>query len=164
MIGDEMRKLRLISCLILGTLLCSLLAPVTSAATTFTADLDLYRARDKTTSAAARELMAYVTAELPVARSLRKAAAQSPLLSRTYRIVLDQVNRATRRIVRDQHASDRLLTDVLALAGENRSEAAWILLKRGAAGQERFLTTITRTRPLVVRCKLLHAQLMRKGG
>ena len=164
MIGDEMRKLRLISCLILGTLLCSLLAPVTSAATTFAADLDLYRTHSKTTLDAAHELAAYVTAEVLFVHSLKGAMPKDRLLVRTYRIVLDQVNRATRRIVRDQHASDRLLTDVLALAGEKRSEAAWILLKRGAAGQERFLTTITRTRPLVVRCKLLHAQLIRKGG
>lgn len=159
-----MRKLRLISCLIVGMLCCSLLAPVASAATTFTADLSLYRTRNKTTSDAARDLAAYVTTELFFARSLKRIAPQSPVLVRTYLIALDQVDSAIRRIVRDQRASDRVLADVLALAGERRIEAAWIILKRGAAGQERFLTTITRTRLLVARCKLLHAQLTRMGG
>ena len=189
-----MRRLRLISCLIVGLLCCSLLAPVasaastftadldlyrtnnkttsdaareletyvTAAASTFTADLDLYRTHNKTTSDAARELAAYVTAELLFARSLKRTAPQSRLLARTYLIALDQVNSATRRIVRDQHTSDHLLADVLALAGEKRIEAAWIVLKRGTKGQERFLTTITRTCLLVARCKLLHTQ--RKGG
>jgi len=157
-----MRRLRLISCLIVGMLCGSLLAPIAGAASTFTADLSLYRIRNKTTSDAAREMAAYVTSELLFARSLKRIAPQSPVLVRTYLIALDQVNSATRRIVRDQHTSDRLLADVLALAGEKSIEAAWILLKRGTAGQERFLTTITRTRLLVARCKLLHAQ--RKGG
>jgi hypothetical protein len=159
-----MRSLRLISGLIVGMLCCSLLAPAAGAASTFTADLDLYRTNNKTTSDTARELAAYVTAELLFARPLKKTTRQSPLLVRTYLIALDQVNRSTRRIVRDQHASDRLLADILALAGEKRIEAAWILLKRGTAGQERFLTTITQTRLLVARCKLLHAQLTRMGG
>ena len=164
--GDVMRRLRLISCLIVGLLCCSLLAPVAAAASTFTADLDLYRTHNKThnktTSDAARELAAYVTAELLFARSLKRTAPQSRLLARTYLIALDQVNSATRRIVRDQHTSDHLLADVLALAAEKRIEAAWIVLKRGTKGQERFLTTITRTCLLVARCKLLHTQ--RKGG
>jgi len=159
-----MRSLRLISGLIVGMLCCSLLAPAAGAASTFTADLDLYRTNNKTTSDTARELAAYVTAEVLFARPLKKTTRQSPLLVRTYLIALDQVNRSTRRIVRDQHASDRLLADILALAGEKRIEAAWILLKRGTAGQERFLTTITQTRLLVARCKLLHAQLTRMGG
>jgi hypothetical protein len=164
MMGDVMRRLRLISCLIVGMLCCSLLAPVASAALTFTADLSLYSTSNKTTSDAARELAAYVTAELLFARSLKRTAPQSRLLARTYLIALDQVNSATRRIVRDQRASDRVLADVLALAGEKRIEAAWIVLKRGAAGQQRFLATITRTRLLAARCKLLHAQLTRMGG
>jgi hypothetical protein len=164
MTGDVMRRLRLISCLIMCMLCCSLLAPAAGAASTFTADLDLYRTHNKTTSDAARELAAYVTTELLFARSLKGTAPQYPLLVRTYLIALDQVNSATRRIVRDQHASDRLLADVLALAGEKRVEAAWILLKRGTAGQERFLTTITRAHLLVARCKALHGQLMRMGG
>jgi hypothetical protein len=159
-----MRSLRLISGLIVGMLCCSLLAPAAGAASTFTADLDLYRTNNKTTSDTARELTAYVTAELLFARSLKKTTRESPLLVRTYLIALDQLNRSTRRIVRDQHASDRLLADILALAGEKRVEAAWILLKRGTAGQQRFLTTITQTRLLVARCKLLHAQLTRMGG
>lgn len=164
MMGDVMRRLRLISCLIVGMLCCSLLAPVASAALTFTADLSLYSTSNKTTSDAARELAVYVTAELLFARSLKRIAPQSPVLVRTYLIALDQVDSATRRIVRDQRASDSVLADVLALAGEKRIEAAWIVLKRGAAGQQRFLATITRTRLLVARCKLLHAQLTRMGG
>lgn len=159
-----MRKLRLISCLIVGLLCCSLLVPVASAASTFTADLDLYGTHNKTTSDAARELAAYVTAELLFARSFRGAMPQYRLLVRTYLTTLDQVNSATRRVARDQHASARLLADVLALATEKRVEPAWILLKRGTAGQERFLTTIKRTRLLVARCKLLHTQLTRMGG
>ena len=159
-----MRKLRLISCLIVGLLCCSLLAPVASAALTFTADLDLYRTNNKTTSDAARELAAYVTAELLFARSLRETAPQYRLLVHTYLTALDQVNSATRRVVLDQHASTRVLADVLVLATEKHVEAAWILLKRGTAGQERFLTTIRRTRLLVARCKLLHTQLTQMGG
>jgi hypothetical protein len=159
-----MRKLKLISCLIVGLLCCSLLAPVASAASTFTADLDLYRTHNKTTSDAAHELAAYVTAELLFAHSLKGTTPQYRLLVRTYLTALDQVNSAARRVARDQHASDRLLTDALALAAEKRVEAAWILLKRGTAGQARFLTTITRTRLLVVRCKFLHTQLTQMGG
>jgi len=159
-----MRKLKLISCLIVVLLCCSLLAPVVSAASTFTADLDLYRTHNKTTLDTAHELAAYVTAEVLFAQSLKGTTPQYRLLVRTYLTALDQVNSATRRVVRDQHASDRLLTDVLALATEKRVEAAWILLKRGTAGQARFLTTITRARLLVVRCKLLHTQLAQTGG
>jgi hypothetical protein len=159
-----MRTLRPISCLIVGILCCSLLAPAAGAASTFTADLVRYRTNNEATSDAARELAVYVTAEVPFLRSLKKTAGQSPILVRAYRIALDQVDRAVRRIVRDQRASDRLLADVLALAGEKRTEAAWILLKRGAAGQERFLATIARTRLLVDKCKALHAQLTRMGG
>jgi len=126
-----MRKLKLISCLIVVLLCCSLLAPVVSAASTFTADLDLYRTHNKTTLDTAHELAAYVTAEVLFAQSLKGTTPQYRLLVRTYLTALDQVNSATRRVVRDQHASDRLLTDVLALATEKRVEAAWILLKRG---------------------------------
>jgi hypothetical protein len=159
-----MRTPRLISCLIVGILCCSLLAPVAGATSTFTADLALYRTNNKATSDAARELATYVTTEVLFSRSLKKPARQAPVLVRTYRIALDQVVRANRRVARDQRVSDRLLADVLALAGEKRIEAAWILLKRGAAGQERFLTTIARTRLLVDRCRALHAQLTRMGG
>jgi hypothetical protein len=159
-----MRTLRLISCLIVGILCCSLLAPAVSAASTFTADLVRYRTNNKTTSDAARELAVSIAAEVPFLRALKKTAGQSPILVRAYRIALDQVNSAVRRIVRDQRASDRLLADVLALAGEKRTEAAWVLLKRGAAGQERFLATIARTRLLVDKCKALRAQLTRTGG
>jgi len=163
MAGDVMRRLRLISCLIVGMLCGSLLVPIVSAASTFTADLSLYRTRNKTTSDAAREMAAYVTSELLFARSLKRTAPQYRLLVHTYLTALDQVNSATRRVARDQHASTRLLADVLALAAEKHVEAAWILLKRGTAGQERFLTTITRTRLLVARCELLHAQLTGMG-
>jgi len=159
-----MRKLKLISCLIVGLLCCSLLAPVASAASTFTADLNLYRTHNKTTLDTAHELAAYVTTEVLFAHSLKGTASQYRLLDRAYLTALNRVNSATRRIVRDQRASDRLLADVVALAGEKRIEAAWIVLKRGTAGQERFLTTITRTRLLVERCKLLHTQLTRMGG
>ncbi len=159
-----MRKLKLISCLIVGLLCCSLLTPVANAASTFAADLDLYTSGNKITSDAAHELAAYVTAELLFARSVKGTTPQYRLLVRTYLTALDQVNSATRRIVRDQHTSDRLLADVLALAGDKSIEAAWILLKRGTAGQERFLTTITRTRLLVAKCELLHTQLTGMGG
>jgi len=159
-----MRKLKLISCLIVGLLCCSLLAPVASAASTFTADLDLYRTHNKTTSDAAHELAAYVTAELLFARSVKGTRPQYRLLARTYLTALDQVNSATRRVARDQHTSDCLLADILALAAEKHVEAAWILLKRGTAGQERFLTTITRTGLLVARCNVLHTQLTGMGG
>jgi uncharacterized membrane-anchored protein len=162
--GDVVRRLKLISCLIVGMLCCSLLAPVAGAASTFTADLNLYRTHNNTTSDAARELAAYVTTELLFARSLKGTALPYRLLVRAYLTALDQVGSATRRVVRDQRASDRVLADVLVLAGEKRIEAAWVLLKRGAAGQERFLTTITRTRLLVARCKLVHTQLTRMGG
>ncbi|HWQ22303.1 MAG TPA: hypothetical protein VN478_06220, partial [Clostridia bacterium] len=134
-----MRKLRLISCLVVVMVCCSLLAPVVDAATTFAADLDLYKTNIKTTSDAVRDLTAYVAAERLFARSLKRPTAQLRVLVRSYLTVLDQVDSSTRRIVRDQRASDRLLADVLALAHGKRVEAAWIVLKRGAAGQERFL-------------------------
>ena len=159
-----MRKLRLISCLIVALMCCSLLTPVANAASTFAADLDLYTSRNKATSDAAHGLTTYVTAELLFAHALKGTTPQYRLLDRAYLTVLDQVNSATRRVARDQHTSDRLLADVLALAAEKHVEAAWILLKRGTAGQERFLTTITRTRLLVARCELLHAQLTGMGG
>ena len=159
-----MRKLRLISCLIVALMCCSLLTPVANAASTFAADLDLYTSRNKTTSDAAHELATYVTAELLFAHTLKGTAPQYRLLDRAYLTALNQVNSATRRVVRDQRASDRLLADVLALAAGKRVQAAWILLKRGTAGQDRFLTTITRTRLLVAKCKTLHTQLTWTGG
>ncbi len=164
MTGDVMRRLRLISCVIVTMLFCPLLAPVAGAASTFAADLNLYETNNKTTSDAARELTAYVTGELLFARSLGSIARQYLLLVRDYRVALNQVNSATRRIVRDQRASDRLLTDVRALVGERHAEAAWIILKRGASGQGRFLTTIAKARLLVTRCNLLHAELTQMGG
>ncbi len=159
-----MRKLRLISCLIVALMCCSLLTPVANAASTFAADLDLYTSRNKTTLDAAHELATYVTAELVFARTLKGATPQHRLLDRAYLTALNQVNSATRRVVRDQRASDRLLADVLALAAGKRVQAAWILLKRGTAGQDRFLTTITRTRLLVAKCKVLHVQLTWTGA
>ena len=159
-----MRTLRLVSCLIVVMLCCSLLAPAAGAASTFTADLVRYKINNKVTSDDARELAVYSAAEVPFLRSLRKTAGQSPILVRAYRIALGQLESAVRRIVRDQRTSDRLLADVLALAGEKRTEVAWVLLKRGAAGQERFRATISRTRLLVDKCKALHAQLTRVGG
>jgi hypothetical protein len=162
--GDVMRKLRRISCLVVVMLCCSLLAPMVDAASTFAADLELYRTNNKVTSAAARDLTAYVTAERLFARSLKKPTVQSRVLLRSYLSVLDQVDSSARRIVRDQRASDRVLADVDALASEKHIEAAWIVLKRAAAGQERFLTTITRTHLLVTKCQTLHAQLAQQGG
>jgi hypothetical protein len=159
-----MRKLRLTSCLIVCTLCCLLLAPVASAAPTFASDLARYRTSNETTSNAARELAAYVATERTFARSVKRNVRQSPILVRTYLITFDQIDSATRRIVRDQRASDRVLADVMALVGDKRMDAAWILLKRGAAGQERFLTTIARTRLLVAKCKVLHVQLKSMGG
>jgi hypothetical protein len=143
---------------------CSLLTPVADAASTFAADLDLYTSRNKATSDTAHELAMYVTAELLFAHTLKGTAPQYRLLDRAYLTALNQVNSATRRVVRDQRASDRLLADVLALAAGKRVQAAWILLKRGTAGQDRFLTTITRTRLLVAKCKTLHTQLTWTGG
>ena len=134
------------------------------AATTFAADLELYRTNNKATSDAARDLTAYATAERLFARSLKKPTTQSRVLLRSYLSVLEQVDSSARRIVRDQRASDHVLADVVALASEKRIEAAWIVLKRGAAGQERFLTTITRAHVLVTRCQTLHAQLAQQGG
>ena len=162
--GDVMRKLRLISCMIVAVLCCSLLAPTVDGASTFVADLDLYRTNNKMTSDVARNLTSYVTAERLFARSLKKPAPETRGLVRSYLTVLDQVDDATRRVVRDQRASDRVLIDVVALARDKRVEAAWIVLKRGAAGQERFLATIARTRLLVTRCRELRAQLTQQGG
>ena len=156
--------MRLISCLMIVILGCSFQVLDADAASTFAADLNLYRTNNTMTSGASRELATYVAAELLFARSLKKTALQAPLLIRSYLVALDQVDRATRRIVRDQHTSDRLLADVLALADGKRTEAAWILLKRGAAGQGRFLATIAQTRLLVTKCKALHLQLVRLGG
>src|SRR5450756_3259621 len=98
MAGDVMRRLRLILCLIVGMLCGSLLVPIVSAASTFTADLSLYRTRNKTTSDAAREMAAYVNSELLFARSLKRTAPQYRLLVHTYLTALDQVNSATRRV------------------------------------------------------------------
>jgi hypothetical protein len=159
-----MRKLRLISCLIVGMLCCLLLAPVANAASTFASDLTHYRTNNETTSNAARELTAYVATERLFARSVKRNVRQSPVLVRTYLIALDQIDSTTRRIVRDQRASDRVLADVMALVDDKRIDAAWILLKRGTAGQERFLATIARTRLLVAKCRVLHVQLKSMGG
>ncbi len=159
-----MRKLRLISCLIVGLSCCLLLAPVANATSTFASDLTHYRTSNETTSNAARELTAYVATERLFARSVKRNIRQSPVLVRTYLTALDQIDSATRRIVRDQRASDRVLADVMTLVDDKRIDAAWILLKRGTAGQERFLATIARTRLLVARCKALHVQLKSVGG
>ncbi|MHB8106268.1 MAG: hypothetical protein ACYDH4_02385 [Candidatus Cryosericum sp.] len=159
-----MRKLRLICCLIVALMCCSFLTPVANATSTFAANLDLYTSRNRTTSDATQELTTYTTAELLFARTLKGTTPQYRLLDRAYVTVLNQLNSATRRVVRDQRASDKLLADILALAGGNRVQAAWILLKRGTAGQERFLTTIAQAQLLVGKCKVLHTQLTRTGG
>lgn len=159
-----MRKLRLISCLMVVIVCCSLGAQIADAASTFAADLSLYRTNNTLTLGASRELATYVAAERLFARSLKMIAPNAPLLVRSYLVTLDQVDSATRRIVRDQHTSDRLLADVLALAGGKRIDAAWILLKRGAEGQVRFMATIAQARLLAARCKAMHLQLVRLGG
>lgn len=159
-----MRKLRLTSCLIVCTLCCLLLAPVASAAPTFASDLARYKTSNETTLNAARELTAYVATERLFARSVKRSVRRSPILVRKYLIAFGQIDNATRRIVRDQRASDRVLVDVMALVNDKRIDAAWILLKRGIAGQERFLTTIARTRLLVIKCKVMHVQLKSMGG
>ena len=159
-----MRKLRLISCLVTVILCCSIQPQDADAASTFAVDLSLYQTNNTTTSSASRELSTFVAAERPFARSLKKTAPLAPLLVRSYMVALNQVDRATRRIVRDQRTSDRLLADILTLTGRKRTEAAWILLKRAAAGQSRFLATITQARLLVTKCKALHLQLVRLGG
>jgi len=77
--------------------------------------------------------------------------------------VLDQTDDVVRRIARDQRTSDSLLTDITRLAGAQRTDAAWVILKRGLAGQERYLLTIARARTLADQCRRLHAQLVQAG-
>ncbi len=159
-----MRRRKLISFLLVATLSLLALVPPVSAAPTFAADLTLYRTRNKATSDNTRELAAYVTTERLFARSLSKVGSRTSVAVRSYLTALDNVDSSTRRVVRDQQASDRLLANILKLASGNHTAAASILLKRGLIGQERFLKTITATRLLVVRCRVLRAQLTPAPG
>jgi hypothetical protein len=144
--------------------LCFLYAvPVTRAASTFAADLAVYRARNTTTSEAARELVSFVTVERRFVRTIKGNSVQFRALLHTYRVTLDQTDYTVRRIVRDQRTSDGLLADVTELNSEGLTDAAWVLLKRGLAGQERFLVTVARAQALMGRCKSLHTQLQQAG-
>jgi len=154
-----MKKLKILCLLLLVLLSCHLLIPTAAAATTFAGDLAAYKATNAATARAADELEAYVKAEQAYSRSLTSLSRKYPVLVRGYREALDDLDDATRRIVRDQDASDRLLASVLKLAGQKHADAAWILLKRGAAGQKRFLETIDQAQLLMERCTLLHVQL-----
>lgn len=162
--GDAMRRWKLISFLLVVMLGLLALVPSVSAASTFAADLNLYMTRNKTTSKAATELTAYVAAERAFARPLGRAGPRTPEAVRLYLAALDKIDSFARRIVRDQKASDRLLDGIVKLAGSRHTEAAWILLRRGLASQERFLKTIAETRLLVTRCRVLRARLAPTGG
>jgi hypothetical protein len=155
---------RAIVCIVVAALCCLSVAPVARAANTFTADLAVYRARTKTTSEAVRELVAYVAGERRFVRTIAGTSAQFHTVVRAYRVTLDQTDDATRRIVRDQRTSDALLADIIELNSEGHTDAAWVLLKRGLAGQERFLVTIGRARVLMAKCRNLHTQLVQAGS
>lgn len=159
-----MRRWKLVS--VLMVVIVSLLAvvPSASAAPTFAADLNLYGTRNKTTSEAARELTAYVATERVFARPLGRVGPRTPEAVRLYLTALDKIDSSARRIMHDQQVSDRLLADVLKLAGRGHTAAAWTLLKRGLTSQERFLKTITETRLLMAQCHALHARLTPAGG
>ncbi|MHB8071243.1 MAG: hypothetical protein ACYDHF_08475 [Candidatus Cryosericum sp.] len=154
---------RVIVCIVVAALCCLSVVPVARAASTFTADLAVYRARANTTSEAAHGLVLYVAGERRFVRTIAGTSAQFRAVLRTYRVTLDQTDDAARRIVRDQRTSDALLADITELNGGGHTDAAWILLKRGLAGQERFLVTISRARALMAKCKNLHTRLVQAG-
>ncbi|MGB9666772.1 MAG: hypothetical protein ACPL2N_05640, partial [Candidatus Cryosericum sp.] len=143
---------------------CLAAAPTVRGATTFAGDLNLFQARNKVTAEAARELAAFVKSEQLFARSLGRTDVRTAATVRSYLDTLGELDRLTKRVLRDQKASDSLLASILALASRNRTSAAWILLKRGLEGQERFLKTIADTRVLMARCKALRATLSPAGG
>jgi hypothetical protein len=154
---------RVIACLIVAALCFLYAVPFTRAASTFAADLAVYRARNTKTYDAARELASFVTAERRFVRTVREHSIQFRAPLRTYKLTLDQTDDVVRRIVRDQHTSDGLLADIWELNSEEHTDAAWVLLKRGLAGQERFLVTVARAQSLMSRCKSLHIQLQQAG-
>lgn len=149
--------------MVVVVLCCMTVVPVARAASTFTADLAVYRARNTTTSGAARELVSFVAAERRFVRTVKGTSGQYRTLLRAYRVVLDQTDDAVRRIARDQRTSDSLLADITELAAERRTDAAWVILKRGLSGQERYLVTIARARTLMDQCRRLHTQLVQAG-
>jgi len=149
--------------MVVVVLCCLAVAPVAQAARTFTADLAVYRERNTATSEAARELVSFVAAERRFVRAVKGTSVQYRTLLRAYRVALDQVDDAVRRIARDQRTSDSLLADITELAGERRTDVAWVILKRGLSGQERFLLTIARARTFMDQCKRLHTQLVQAG-
>ncbi|MCE5192577.1 hypothetical protein LLF88_01320 [bacterium] len=159
-----MKKWKLVTFALVFMLGCLILVPVACAASTFATDLDLYRTRNKATSDDTRELVAYVADGRLFARSLGKVGPRTSSAIRSYVTTLDNLDSLTRRIVRDQRSSERLLADVLKLASRNYTAAAWTLLKRGLAGQERFLKTISSAQTLMAKCKVLRAQLTPAGG
>lgn len=154
---------RMIVCLVVVAVCCLSAMPVARAASTFAADLAVYRTRNTTTSEAARDLVLFVTAERRFVHTVKGTSAQFRTLLHTYKVTFDQTDDIMRRIVRDQRTSDRLLADMTDLSNEGRTDAAWVLLKRGLVGQERFLATIARARTLMEKCKSLHIQLQRAG-
>lgn len=143
---------------------CLAAAPTVRGATTFAADLNLFQTRNKVTAEAARELAAFVKSEQLFARSLRRADVRTAARVRSYLDTQSELDRLTKRILRDQKSSDSLLASILTLVRRDRTSAAWVLLKRGLEGQERFLKTIADARVLVARCKALHATLSPAGG
>lgn len=159
-----MKKLKILCLVVLVLISCHLMIPAVAAAPTFAADLAAYRKANAVTAKAADELQAYVKTEQAFSRSLTSLSRKYPVLVRGYRAALDDLDDATKRIVRDQEVSDRLLASVVKLAGQNHTDAAWVLLKRGAVGQKRFLDTIDQARLLMERCTLLHAQLAKLKG
>ncbi len=153
-----------LACFVAIAILCCLSsAPAAQAGTTFAADLATYRTRNAATSEAARELTASIADERRFMREVQNVPAQSRKLLRTYRSALDQADSAVRRVIRDQRASDRLLADVTGLSSNGRTDAAWILLKRGLISQGRFLTTVARATTLMDRCRSFHARLQQAG-
>ena len=161
MSGEPMKKLKLLCLFLLVLTSCHLMIPTVAAAPAFAADLTAYTKVNAVTAKAADELQAYVKTEQAFSRSLTSLSRTYPVLVRRYRAALDDLNDATKRIVRDQDASDRLLASVVKLASQKHTNAAWVLLKHSAVGQKRFLDTIGRAQLLMERCMLLHAQLAR---
>ncbi len=154
---------RIIVCLVVVAACCLSAVPVARAASTFVADLAVYRTRNTTTSEAARDLVSFVMAERRFARTVRGTSVEFRTLLRTYKVTFDETDDLVKRIVRDQRTSDRLLADVIDLSKKGHTDAAWVLLKRSLVSQERFLTTITRACTLMEKCNSLHIQLQRAG-
>lgn len=162
--GDAMRRWRLAAFLMVLALGCLAAAPTVRGATTFAADLNLFQIRNKVTAEAERELAAFMKSEQLFARSLGRADVRTAATLRSYLDTQGELDRLTKRVLRDQKSSDSLLASILTLVSRNRTSAAWVLLKRGLEGQERFLKTIADARVLMARCKALHTRLSMAGG